>query len=283
MKPNHLLREIAAIGVILLVVGMGEPAYAGSLNANEQELMGIISGTYTYNGVTYRVKPQYVQVARGYLMQDNIDCTDEQKQKAINQMYSSIQQGIDEGYLEPAYPQTVSAASGGEGNAAAEAENGNAGSVANQSDAGAGDGIGETAIAGQPDQNPEAAAESETVPETEVPTKSEYILSLEAYAEGMVLGAADVNEMAEATGMAGMTDVEGDSSVTGGENEVSGITGDASVWTAPGFYEFPVRTAWAVCAGVAVGMAGLFMVSLRGKLLVRRHRHHDKGKWGRPG
>ena len=94
---------------------MGEPAYAGSLNANEQELMSIIRGTYTYKGVTYRVKSQYIQVAQDYLMQDNIDCTDEQKQKALNTMYSSIQQGIDEGYLEPAYPQVVSpAAEGGE-------------------------------------------------------------------------------------------------------------------------------------------------------------------------
>ena len=42
--------------VVLTVFSMGEPVYAGSLNANEQELMGIIRGTYTYQGVTYRVK-----------------------------------------------------------------------------------------------------------------------------------------------------------------------------------------------------------------------------------
>ena len=53
-----------AVSALLAVINMGEPAYAGSLNANEQELMSIIRGTYTYKGVTYRVKSQYIQVAR---------------------------------------------------------------------------------------------------------------------------------------------------------------------------------------------------------------------------
>ena len=63
MKRARIYLWTAAT-ILLACINMGEPAYAGSLNANEQELMGIISGTYTYNGVTYRVKPQYVQVAR---------------------------------------------------------------------------------------------------------------------------------------------------------------------------------------------------------------------------
>lgn len=280
MKYTIACTWIAAV-ISLTVLNVGEPAYAGSLNANEQELMGIISGTYTYNGVTYRVKPQYVQVARNYLMQDNIDCTDEQKQKAINQMYSSIQQGIDEGYLEPAYPQTVSAASNGEGAGSVEAEDGNAGSPGGDSVVSANGSPEGAAASDQMDPVQGAAAESESVPETEAPTKSEYVLSLEAYAEGMIPEVAD--EMAEISGMSGMMDAEGGSSVAGGENEESARTGNAQAWTVPRFYEFPVRAAWAACAGIGVGMAGLFMVSLRGKLLVRRHRHHDKGKWGRPG
>lgn len=94
------VKQIAAGGLCCLLI-LGEPAYAGSLNANEQELMSIIRGTYTYHGVTYQVKDEYIQMAADYLAQDSIDTTDEQKQKAINKMYSSIQQGIDEGYLEP--------------------------------------------------------------------------------------------------------------------------------------------------------------------------------------
>lgn len=88
------------VGSIFFLLFMREPAYAGSLNAREQELIAIIKGTYTYQGVTYRVKDTYIQVAIDYLLQDDIDVTEEQKQKALNKMYSSIQQGIDEGYLE---------------------------------------------------------------------------------------------------------------------------------------------------------------------------------------
>ena len=48
-------------------------------------------------------------------------------------------------------------------------------------------------------------------------------------------------------------------------------------------FAFPIQAAWTVCGGSAAGMAGLFAVSYKGKLLVSRSRHHDKRKWGRPG
>lgn len=71
------------------------------INGNEAELLSIINSTREYNGVMYQVDQQYRDAARAYLDDPSIDCTDEQKQKAINQMFGSIQQGIDEGYLVP--------------------------------------------------------------------------------------------------------------------------------------------------------------------------------------
>ena len=88
-------------GMLLLMPAQTLTVYAGSLNGNEQELLGVISGTETYNGQTYRVKEEYIAQARAYFLQDDVDITDEQKQEALQTMYGSIAQGVAEGYLEP--------------------------------------------------------------------------------------------------------------------------------------------------------------------------------------
>lgn len=190
------MRQIKIIVVsICFLLLMGEPAFAGSLNANEQELVGIITGTYTYKGVTYRVKDRYVQMAIDYLMQDEVDLTDEQKQKAINKMYSSVQQGIDEGYLEAAGGGGSSGTGGGGG--APGASGGNADGKGGTGESGTGssgpgggsgqpgDGVAGKSgdgAAGQPGDGfglPGMSPEAVTVPET---TVSPMVLSLEAVA-----------------------------------------------------------------------------------------------------
>lgn len=93
-------------GIVLgmaVVFGMTAPktVWGGSLNANEAELMGIARGTFTYDGVTYRAKEAYINEAYYYLIRDDIDVTDEQKAAAIQKVYASVKQGIDEGYLYP--------------------------------------------------------------------------------------------------------------------------------------------------------------------------------------
>ena len=93
MKFKWFLTAIAAVSFLYPI-----SAYA-DINGNEAELLSIINSTREYNGVMYQVKQQYRDAARAYLDDPSIDCTDEQKQKAINQMFGSIQQGIDEGYL----------------------------------------------------------------------------------------------------------------------------------------------------------------------------------------
>lgn len=98
------LCQMAGIAIGMAVVfGITIPktVWGGSLNANEAELMGIARGTFTYDGVTYRAKEAYINEAYYYLIRDDIDVTDEQKAAAIQKVYASVKQGIDEGYLYP--------------------------------------------------------------------------------------------------------------------------------------------------------------------------------------
>lgn len=273
MNSRKQYGRIAALVLMMSVLSLRGPVYAGSLNANEQELMSIIRGTYTYKGVTYRVKSMYIQAAQDYLMQDNIDCTDEQKQKALNTMYSSIQQGIDEGYLEPAYPQAVSpAVEGGEAPDTAAETGGTAGAEnptedGNRSGANGTEGA-ETGAGTETEGNESEGDESKGNEEPLGTEPSPEILALEQYAGEVLSAAGDEGE-------APSQETEG--AMSPGEE-----TGELPSSSSENF-AFPIQAAWTVCGGSAAGMAGLFAVSYKGKLLVSRSRHHDKRKWGRPG
>lgn len=109
-------KRLALTAMLFLASVQPLTAFAGSINVNEQELLNVISGTETYNGQTYRMKEEYIIQARAYFLQDDVDVTDEQKQKAIDTMYANIEQGIEEGYLIPVEeePAGRQEASGGE-------------------------------------------------------------------------------------------------------------------------------------------------------------------------
>ena len=109
-------KRLALTAMLFLASVQPLTAFAGSINGNEQELLNVISGTETYNGQTYRMKEEYIIQARAYFLQDDVDVTDEQKQKAIDTMYANIEQGIEEGYLIPVEeePAGRQEASGGE-------------------------------------------------------------------------------------------------------------------------------------------------------------------------
>ena len=109
-------KRLALTAMLFLASVQPLTAFAGSINGNEQELLNVISGTETYNGQTYRMKEEYIIQARAYFLQDDVDVTDEQKQKGIDTMYANIEQGIEEGYLIPVEeePAGRQEASGGE-------------------------------------------------------------------------------------------------------------------------------------------------------------------------
>ena len=248
-KCRTARRFILAAGILNLLA-LGEPAYAGSLNANEQELMAIIRGTYTYKGVTYRVKAEYIRVAEDYLLQDDVDCTEEQKQKALDTMYSSIQQGIDEGYLEAVNPQETAPAS--EETAGEEARE--------TSGAGGGSEAGEPALSAGNDYGANTGELPEEAPKETEP--SLVLMALEAYAERFL---------------------DGPEEPSGGEEAPEGNEGDYEHPLEWG--SCLIRAAGAVWGGSAAGMAGVCLYCAKEKLFHHRSRRKlDKNerKRGRP-
>ena len=156
-------KRLALTAMLFLASVQPLTAFAGSINGNEQEFLNVISGTETYNGRTYRMKEEYIIQARAYFLQDDVDVTDEQKQKAIDTMYANIEQGIEEGYLIPVEEELPGRqeASGGE--------------------TGAGEERGEPQAAEPETTEPETTEPETTEPETTEPetTLSPAVLALE--------------------------------------------------------------------------------------------------------
>lgn len=84
----------------LLCMMMTFPAYAGDINGNEQEVVGVIHSQFEKDGVVYRVKQSYIDSAMNYLRQDDIDLSPEDVQMVIGEIYANVQTGVESGYLE---------------------------------------------------------------------------------------------------------------------------------------------------------------------------------------
>ena len=84
----------------LIVIFFCIPAYAGSINGNEQSIVSVINGQFEQDGVIYKVRQEYINSAISYLQQDDVDLTAEQAQSVISEIYSNVQTGVDSGYLE---------------------------------------------------------------------------------------------------------------------------------------------------------------------------------------
>ncbi len=84
----------------LLCIMMTFPAYAGDINGNEQEIVGVINSQFEKDGVIYRVKQEYIDSAMNYLRQDDIDLMPEDVQMVIGEIYANVQTGVESGYLE---------------------------------------------------------------------------------------------------------------------------------------------------------------------------------------
>lgn len=242
----------------------GGPAYAGSLNENESELVEIITGTYEYEGVTYKVKDLYIDMAIDYLMQDSIDLTNEQKQAAIEKMYSSVGQGISEGYLEvvdagndgekfgaaggqqgiPGVTEAAGhSAESGEGSAGLETPDGAA-----QGGNDANTGIG-TSGAGEADtEKAKAESEKAQIKEEVIPP---VILALESITQ---------EEMQDKLQQ---------------ENE----NDELQVQTSFGmlYPVYPWKLAWGVCLGVFMGTIGCIGAVLKVKVFVNRNEKKRRG------
>ncbi len=94
-------KAVFGIGLFILLLSGGTVAYAGSLNANEQAIISAAKGQFEVDGKRYKAESTYVNQLIGYLSSDGVDLTADQKAEAIAQMYASVAEGVEAGYLYP--------------------------------------------------------------------------------------------------------------------------------------------------------------------------------------
>lgn len=100
VKGNHVGKYIVMMAV--LCMAMLSPkmiAFAGEINSHEAGVISAASGTFTYNGKTYRAGSAYINSLTGYLSADAVDLTAAEASEAISMMYANIAQGVEQGYL----------------------------------------------------------------------------------------------------------------------------------------------------------------------------------------
>lgn len=73
--------------------------YAGEVNAAESQVISAASGTFSYEGATYRAYPEYINQLRDYFARDDVNLSQSEVPGLISDMNSSIKDGIDSGYL----------------------------------------------------------------------------------------------------------------------------------------------------------------------------------------
>lgn len=101
---NGKMKRLSVYGLmgLLLLIGVLCPkmiAFAGGINGNEAGVIAAASGTFTYNGKTYRAGSAYINQLISALSADDVDLTAEQASEAISTMYANVAQGIADGYL----------------------------------------------------------------------------------------------------------------------------------------------------------------------------------------
>lgn len=98
---KDIYRHCFLIGIFMfsLVLFPKQVVFAGDINSSEAGLIAAASGTFTYDGKTYRAGSAYVNSLTSYLSSDDVDLSAEQCQKAMSQMYASVAEGIERGYL----------------------------------------------------------------------------------------------------------------------------------------------------------------------------------------
>ena len=89
------------MGLTLLfgVLGPKMITFAGEINSNEASVIAAASGTFSYEGKTYRAGSSYINSLTAYLSADDVDLTAEQAAEAISMMYANISEGVEQGYL----------------------------------------------------------------------------------------------------------------------------------------------------------------------------------------
>ena len=97
---NHFGKRIGMLAVLCTAVMAPKMiTFAGEINGNEARVISAASGTFSYEGKTYRAGSAYINSLTSYLSADDVDLTAAQADEAISTMYASIGEGVAQGYL----------------------------------------------------------------------------------------------------------------------------------------------------------------------------------------
>ena len=94
-----LYRLVLSLITLIFIYVPCNRTYAGNINDNEATVLAVASGTFTYNGKTYKAKSEYISELYSFLADDDTDLTADQAREAIDYIFSNIKDGIDSRYV----------------------------------------------------------------------------------------------------------------------------------------------------------------------------------------
>lgn len=96
-----MIRCLFFLGILFFTFAVtNHTAKAGDIDLAEADLIEFLHGTFEHEGSTYKVKAEYINQAKAYMMREDINLTNDDKSQAISMFYQNIEQGINEGYME---------------------------------------------------------------------------------------------------------------------------------------------------------------------------------------
>ena len=96
---NRFRTYLLMVAACIFLVSSVNTACAGDINSAEQQVLDYASGTFEYEGSTYRAYPEYISQLRDHFMKDDIDMSQSEVPALIGDIKSNVKAGIDEGYL----------------------------------------------------------------------------------------------------------------------------------------------------------------------------------------
>lgn len=96
-KIRNCIMSVCLLGMAALFAAV--PVLAGDINGNESRVIAVASGTFEYNGETYRAQSSYISQLKAYLSADDVDLTAEQADTVISEIYANVAEGVEAGYL----------------------------------------------------------------------------------------------------------------------------------------------------------------------------------------
>ena len=106
MKHKIMGLWMAVMLLVLLSPDLANIAHAGEINGAEQKVIGVVSGTFTYQGKTYVIKSRYIAAGKSKLAEDGIDLSEGDANSYIAQFHNSYAELVEGGYCQEVGGQT---------------------------------------------------------------------------------------------------------------------------------------------------------------------------------